>query len=81
MARSRSPNRDRAREIWEESNGSIKLKEIADQLGVSDSQIRKWKNNDQWCAPKTLPNTEPKPPMRKVVFFYLEIEEGGEYNR
>ncbi|PCN44771.1 hypothetical protein B9C88_08720 [Brevibacillus laterosporus] len=26
------------------------LKDIAEQLGVSDSQIRKWKNQDQWEA-------------------------------
>ena len=36
MARERSPSRDLA------------LKEIANQLNVSDSQIRKWKNVDDW---------------------------------
>jgi hypothetical protein len=29
----RGPNRDKACEIWQQTNGEIKLKEIADQLG------------------------------------------------
>ncbi len=48
MAKARSPNRDKAFEIWKKSNGKIPLKEIAEQLDVSDSLIRKWKNIDKW---------------------------------
>lgn len=48
MAKARSPNRDKAFEIWSDSIGKITLKEIAQQLNVSDSLIRKWKNIDQW---------------------------------
>lgn len=48
MARERSPNRDLAFELWKNSNGKLALKEIANQLNVSDSQIRKWKNVDDW---------------------------------
>ena len=48
MARERSPSRDLAFELWKNSNGKLALKEIADQLNVSDSQIRKWKNVDDW---------------------------------
>lgn len=48
MPRARSPNRDKAFEMWKESNGIMLLKEIAAELGVSDSQIRKWKNQDSW---------------------------------
>jgi phage terminase small subunit len=48
VARARSPNRDKAFEMWKESNGEILLKDIAAQLEVSDSQIRKWKNQDNW---------------------------------
>lgn len=33
------------------------LKDIAAQLGVSDTQVRKWKNQDQW-EKVTLPNTK-----------------------
>ncbi|WP_289141530.1 phage terminase small subunit-related protein [uncultured Brevibacillus sp.] len=48
MARARDPNRDRAFEIWKQSAGSIKLKDIADQLGISEGTIRGWKNKDRW---------------------------------
>lgn len=48
MARARNPNRDRARKIWIASNGTKKLKDIAEELGCSDSQIRKWKSQDNW---------------------------------
>lgn len=48
MARPRNPKRDQAFEIWKESGGKKKLKDIAAELGVSDSQIRKWKNQDKW---------------------------------
>lgn len=50
MAKARSPNRDKAFEIWRESVGKITLKEIAMQLSISDTLIRKWKNLDQWEA-------------------------------
>ena len=48
MARARSPNREKAETMYLESDGNMLLKNIAEQLGVSDSQIRKWKNQDQW---------------------------------
>lgn len=48
MARQRSPNRDKAFEMWRDSNGSMQLVEIAVHLGVKDSLVRKWKNQDKW---------------------------------
>lgn len=48
MARARSPARDKAYEIYKISEGKKLLKDIAAELGVSDSQIRKWKNQDKW---------------------------------
>lgn len=48
MPRPRDPRRDQAFELWKNSDGSKKLKEIAEELGVSDSQVRKWKNQDKW---------------------------------
>lgn len=48
MPRARDPNRDKAFEIWKEKKGAIKLKDIAAELGVSDTQIRKWKSQDKW---------------------------------
>jgi phage terminase small subunit len=50
VAPKKSENRIRAEQIWLESGGSIKLKDIASQIGVSDTQIRKWKNQDDWEA-------------------------------
>lgn len=57
MARARSPNRDKAYQIWLESEKKCRLKDIAKDLGVSESQIRKWKNQDQWDK-VTLPNSK-----------------------
>ena len=48
MPRARSPKRDEAYKIWLDSGGKKKLKDIASDLGVSETQIRKWKNLDQW---------------------------------
>ncbi|ADE87487.1 small subunit terminase [Deep-sea thermophilic phage D6E] len=48
MPRQRDPRRDEAFEIWKASGGEMKLKDIAAKLGVSDTQVRKWKNLDQW---------------------------------
>ncbi|WP_230203516.1 phage terminase small subunit, partial [Enterococcus faecium] len=49
-ARQRDPRRDEAKRIWLESNGEKQLKEIASELNVSDSQVRKWKSQDKWSA-------------------------------
>lgn len=58
MSRARSPNRNAAKKMYLKSNGTMKLKDIATELGVSDSQIRKWKNQDKWDTDLkvTLPN-------------------------
>ena len=58
MARVRSPNRDKAYEIYKLNNGEILLKDIAAQLGVKDTQVRKWKSQDKWeeKLKGTLPN-------------------------
>lgn len=48
MAKARSPNRDKAFKLWRKSGGTLKLKELAEQLGVSAGLIRKWKNIDKW---------------------------------
>lgn len=59
MPRGRSPKRDKAFELWIESQGQRELKDIAEELGVSPGQVRKWKNLDDWDAKTqkvTLPN-------------------------
>ena len=48
MARERSPNRDKAKEIYLDAKGDIKLSDLAMQLNVPDSRIRKWKSVDKW---------------------------------
>lgn len=58
MSRARSPNRDKAFEIYKQHNGEILLKDIATQLGVKDTQIRKWKSQDKW--EENLKGTLPK---------------------
>lgn len=48
MARERSPLRDKAKEIYINSKGTMKLVDIAAQLNLKDTQIRKWKSQDKW---------------------------------
>jgi phage terminase small subunit len=48
VARARDPKRDQAYELWKQSGGTAKLKDIADQLGVSEGTVRGWKKKDQW---------------------------------
>ena len=56
MARGRSPNRDKAFELWRESGAKRLLKDIAEELGVSETLVRKWKNQDKWEEKLSLPN-------------------------
>lgn len=59
MPRARSPNRDKAFQLWIDSQGRRELKDIAAELGVSQEQVRKWKHNDRWddkTQKVTLPN-------------------------
>lgn len=48
MARVRSPNRDKAFEIYKEHDGNIDLVEIANILDISSGTVRGWKNKDAW---------------------------------
>lgn len=48
MARQRDPKREKSFELWRDSDGRMKLKDIAEQLGIGDTQVRKWKNQDRW---------------------------------
>lgn len=55
MARPRSPNRNKTKELWVKSGKNRLFKDIAKELQVSEEQIRKWKNQDNWDK-VTLPN-------------------------
>ena len=57
MPRPRSPNRDKALQLWLDSGRKRQLKDIAAELQVSEEQIRKWKNQDKWDK-VTLPNAK-----------------------
>lgn len=48
LARARSPNRDKAYNMWIESGKKRALIDIADELGIAASQVRKWKSQDNW---------------------------------
>ncbi|WP_411734899.1 phage terminase small subunit-related protein [Paenibacillus sp. M2] len=48
MARERSPERDKAKLLWIESGGLMKLKDIAAALSIPESRVRKWKSMDRW---------------------------------
>ncbi|CAH2213510.1 phage terminase small subunit [Tepidibacter aestuarii] len=48
MARARSPNRDKAFEIYKSHGGNIDLVERAKKLDVSPGSVRGWKNKDKW---------------------------------
>lgn len=75
MARVRSPNRDKAFEIYKLNNGEILLKDIATQLGVKDAQIRKWKSQDKWeeKLKGTLPKNDKLTEKQKLFcIYYIE---------
>ena len=71
MPRGRSPNREKAFELWKKSGGKRLLRDIAEELGVSETMVRKWKNQDGWESaalpnePETLPNENPPPKVRQ----------------
>ena len=48
MARVRSPNRDKAFEIYKEHSGNIANREIAKTMGISEKTISGWKAKDKW---------------------------------
>lgn len=48
MARVRSPNRDKAFDIYEQHNGNIANREIAKILDISEKTISGWKVKDKW---------------------------------
>lgn len=48
MPRARDPNRGRAFEIWEEHNGEITNRKLAEMLDVSEKTLSGWKSKDKW---------------------------------
>lgn len=48
MPRERSPNRDKAFDIYKEHKGNITLREIANTLNEKEKTISNWKCRDKW---------------------------------
>lgn len=48
MARQRSPNRDKAFEIYKENNGNIENRQISKILNENEKKIAVWKQRDKW---------------------------------
>jgi len=57
VSRPISPNRLKALRLWLKSSRERRLKDIAEELGVSASQVRKWKSVDKW---DDIPDSQPK---------------------
>ncbi|EJQ77882.1 phage terminase small subunit-related protein [Bacillus toyonensis] len=60
MARQRSEKSQLAYEIWKKEEGKIALKDIAEEVGVSASQIRKWKYYYKWNSQEESLNDDNK---------------------
>jgi phage terminase small subunit len=81
LPRQRSPNRDKAFEIYKEHKGNIDLVKIADILNLSPGTIRGWKNKDQWdnklngTLQKKSKNTERSKRKKNTVNKEPEFEE------
>lgn len=73
MARQRSPARDEAERLYLDSKGTMKLVDIAATLNLKDSQIRKWKSQDNWDnklnsnSKGALPNSNSNVTNQKVT--------------
>lgn len=50
MPRKQSPERKKARELFDEHNGNISNREIAGILGLSEKTISAWKCRDNWTG-------------------------------
>ncbi len=90
MARQRSPDRDKAFEIYKISKGEKSLVEIAKELDIKNpSQIRKWKSQDKWdeqmngnvtIAKRSVTNVK-NPKTKEKLKEILEDEELTEKER
>lgn len=89
MARQRSPDRDKAFEIYKISKGEKPLIDIADELNLKPSQIRKWKSQDKWdeqmngnvtIAKRSVTNVK-NPKTKEKLKEILEDEELTEKER
>jgi len=48
VGRNRSPNREKAMQMWLDSNGKLANKQIAEALGENEKVVAVWKQRDKW---------------------------------
>ena len=66
MGRKKNPDRDRAKELWQSAApGTLKLKDIAAQLGYPESTIRKWKCEDNWESERSEKKKRNAPKIKR----------------
>ncbi len=70
MPKARSPERDKAYQLWKDSGGKKTLRIIAEELGIPEKSVSGWKAKDQWDKKKerSTPindNEERSTPKRK----------------
>ena len=77
MPRARSPERDLAYQLWLDSGKQKKLKDIAEELGVPEGKVRKWKSLDKWegNVPKQRKGNVPKREINKIAKIVTENQE------
>lgn len=67
MPRKRSPDREKAFQMWFESEGKKSLRMIANELGIPEKTVSGWKVKDSWeeRRERSTPNNERSTPNRK----------------
>lgn len=81
MPKQRSPNRQKAWRLWKESGEKRPLKDIAEELGVSETLVRKWKSQDKWekvTLPSGKSNGNEQKKKEKVIKKLLDEVDSNE---
>lgn len=92
MPRVRSPEREKAKEIYDQHNGNITNREIANILKISEKSVSGWKVKDKWNGEfngvlqkkiRSTPNkkTTNKEPISQAVKEVMENEELNDKQR
>lgn len=71
MTREKSPDREKALKIWLKSGRQKKSSEIAAELGLNPSMVRKWKSVDKWDE---IPPPVDHGEQRRVIRMLREIK-------
>lgn len=53
MPKAKNPDCEKAKKLFVESEGMLTLKDIAEQLNVSEGTVRSWKNRYKWEQKKS----------------------------